>query len=60
VIPTPGFTQAVMIRARRKVDNRGGVKDLAGRWIGSRAVAYWRGLVAVRRDRTVVVVIGRW
>jgi hypothetical protein len=59
VIPVPGFTLAVTIRAQRKVDNRGGVKDLAGRWIGSRAVAYRRGLVAVRHGRTVVVVIGR-
>jgi hypothetical protein len=40
VIPAPGFASAATIRARRKVDNRGGVKDLAGRWIGSRTVAY--------------------
>jgi hypothetical protein len=42
VIPAPRFVPAATIHARRKVDNHGGVKDLAGRWIGSRAVAYRR------------------
>jgi hypothetical protein len=41
-ILAPGFAPAATIRARRKVDNRGGVKDMAGRWIGSQAVAYRR------------------